>query len=56
MRRQYQNGNGFSTYDTATPAFMLRYGVRWSGMYAGLGVRGECLGRSPTEIENNGGY
>ena len=55
MRRQYQNGNGFSTYDTATPAFMLRYGVRWSGMYAGLGLRADAFARSQTEIEYNDG-
>lgn len=55
MRRQYQNGNGFSTYDTATPAFMLRYGVRWSGMCAGLGLRADAFARSQTEIEYNDG-
>ena len=55
MRRQYQNGNGFSTYDTATPEFMLRYGVRWSGMYAGLGLRADAFARSQTEIEYDDG-
>ena len=55
MRRQYQNGNGFSTYDTATPEFMLRYGVRWSGMYAGLGLRADAFARSQTEIAYDDG-
>lgn len=55
MRRQYQNGNGFSTYDTATPEFMLRYGVRWSSMYAGLGLRADAFARSQTEIEYDDG-
>lgn len=55
MRRQYQNGNGFSTYDTATPEFMLRYGVRWSGMYAGLDLRADAFARSQTEIEYDDG-
>lgn len=55
MLRQYQNGNGFSTYDTATPEFMLRYGVRWSGMYAGLGLRADAFARSQTEIEYDDG-
>lgn len=55
MRRQYQNGNGFSTYDTATPEFMLRYGIRWSGMYAGLGLRADAFARSQTEIEYDDG-
>ena len=28
MRRQYDNGTGFKTYDTATPELMARYGMR----------------------------
>lgn len=55
MRRQYQNGNGFSTYDTATPEFMLRYGVRWSGMYAGVGLRTDVFARSQTATEYDDG-
>ena len=55
MRRQYQNGNGFSTYDTATPEFMLRYGVRWSGMYAGVGLRTDIFARSQTATEYDDG-
>ena len=55
MRRQFQNGDGFSTYDTATPEFMLRYGVRWSGMYAGVGLRTDVFARSQSEIEYDDG-
>ena len=55
MRRQFQNGDGFSTYDTATPEFMLRYGVRWSGMYAGVGLRTDVFARSQTATEYDGG-
>lgn len=55
MRRQYQNGNGFSTYETATPEFMLRYGVRWSGMHAGVGLRTDVFARSQTVTEYDDG-
>ena len=55
MRRQFQNGDGFSTYDTATPEFMLRYGVRWSGMYAGVGLRTDVFARSQTATEYDDG-
>ena len=55
MRRQFQNGDGFSTYDTATPEFMLRYGVRWSGMYAGVDLRTDVFARSQTATEYDDG-
>ncbi len=55
MRRQFDNGDGFSTYNTATPVFMLRYGVRWSGMYAGVGLRTDVFARSQTATEYDGG-
>lgn len=55
MRRQFDNGDGFSTYNTATPEFMLRYGVRWSGMYAGVGLRTDVFGRSQTATEYDDG-
>lgn len=55
MRRQFDNGDGFSTYNTATPEFMLRYGVRWSGMYAGVGLRTDVFARSQSEIEYDDG-
>ena len=46
MRRQYDNGEGFKTYDTATPAIMARYGVRWNGEYDGIGIRTDVYARS----------
>ena len=55
MRRQFDNGDGFSTYDTATPEFMLRYGVRWNGMYDGLGLRADMFARSQTATEYDDG-
>lgn len=55
MRRQFDNGNGFSTYDTATPEFMLRYGVRWNGLYDGLGLRADMFARSQTATEYDDG-
>lgn len=51
MRRQYDDGAGFSTYDTATPEFMLRYGVRWNGMFDGLGLRADMFARSQTATD-----
>lgn len=30
MRRKYDDGSGFTTYDTATPEFFGRYGVRYA--------------------------
>lgn len=30
MRRQYDDGNGFKTYDTATPEWSGRYGIRYA--------------------------
>lgn len=55
MRRQFENGDGFSTYDTATPEFMLRYGVRWNGMYDGLGLRADMFARSQTATDYDDG-
>ena len=55
MRRQFDNGSGFSTYDTATPEFMLRYGVRWNGMYDGLGLRADMFARSQTSTDYDDG-
>lgn len=55
MRRQFDDGSGFSTYDTATPEFMLRYGVRWNGMYDGLGLRADMFARSQTSTDYDDG-
>lgn len=48
MRRQFNDGQGFSTYDTATPALTARYGVRWSGALQGLNIRTDAYARSQT--------
>lgn len=50
-RRQYDDGQGFSTYDTATPALTARYGVRWSGELRGLNIRTDAYARSQTATE-----
>lgn len=42
MRRKFEEKGGFSTYDTATPTASARYGVRWSGERAGLGLRADA--------------
>ncbi len=46
MRRQYDYGTGFTTYDTATPEWMARYGVRWSGEIQSLDIRADFYARS----------
>ena len=46
MRRQFDDGLGFKTFDSATPEFMARYGVRWTGEYQGLGLRSDLYARS----------
>ena len=51
MRRQYDDGAGFTTYDTATPELMARYGVRWTGEYDGLALRTDVYARSLTETK-----
>ena len=51
LRRQYDDGAGFKTYDTATPELMARYGVRWTGEYDGLGLRADVYARSLTETK-----
>ncbi len=51
MRRQYDNGTGFKTYDTATPELMARYGMRWTGEHDGLGLRADIYARSLTETK-----
>lgn len=48
MRRQFDDGSGFKTYDTATPALSARYGVRWKGTAKGLNIRTDAYARSQT--------
>ena len=51
MRRQYDYGTGFTTYDTATPEWMARYGVRWAGEYKSLDLRADFYARSHSATE-----
>lgn len=46
IRRQFDDGQGFKTFDSATPELMARYGVRWNGEYQGLGLRSDLYARS----------
>ena len=47
MRRQYDDGNGWKTYDTATPEWVGRYGVRYAKALAeDLDFRADVYGRS----------
>ena len=47
MRRQYDDGNGWKTYDTATPEWVGRYGVRYAKALAeDLDFRADVFGRS----------
>lgn len=48
MRRQFDHGNGFETYDSGTPELMIKYGLRWSGERAGLGLRSDVYAVSHT--------
>lgn len=49
MRREFDDGNGFSTYDSGTPALTSRYGLRYEGMKAGLGLHMDAYLRSQTK-------
>lgn len=55
MRRQYDNGEGFKTYDSATPEVVARYGVRWTAEYNGLGLRTDVFARSQTATKYDDG-
>lgn len=50
MRRKFEQ-EGKSTYDTATPNVVARYGVRWAGNAEGLGLRADAFARSLTATE-----
>jgi hemoglobin/transferrin/lactoferrin receptor protein len=50
MRRQFKS-DGFKTYDSATPAFFARYGVKWSGNVKEVGLRGDLYARSTTKTD-----
>ena len=50
MRRQYDDGQGWKTYDTATPEWVSRYGVRYAKALAeDLDFRADVYGRSQSE-------
>lgn len=50
MRRRYDDGNNWKTYDTATPAWVGRYGVRYAKALAeDLDFRADVYGRSQSE-------
>lgn len=52
MRREYDNGAGFKTYNTGTPALAGRYGVRWAKAVNPLcDVRLDLYGRSQTAMK-----
>ena len=47
MRRQYDDGDGWKTYDTATPALVGRYGVRYAkALHPQCDFRADIFGRS----------
>lgn len=47
IRRQYDDGNGWKTYDTATPEGVRRYGIRYARALAeDLDFRADVYGRS----------
>ncbi len=50
MRRQYDDGQGWKTYDTATPEWVGRYGIRYARALAeDLDFRADIYGRSQSE-------
>lgn len=55
IRRQYDNGVGFKTYDTATPEIVARYGVRWTGSYDALALRTDLYAHSQTATKYDDG-
>jgi hemoglobin/transferrin/lactoferrin receptor protein len=50
MRRQFKS-DGFKTWDSATPAFFARYGVKWAGTFKEVGLRGDLYARSTTKTD-----
>lgn len=50
MRRQYDDGEGWKTYDTATPEWVSRYGIRYArALTENLDFRADIYGRSQSE-------
>lgn len=48
MRRKFEQ-DGYSTYDSGTPELYGRYGVRWTGRKAGLGLRADVYAVSQSD-------
>ncbi len=47
MRRQYDDGDGWKTYDTATPSLVGRYGLRYAkALHPQCDFRADIFGRS----------
>ena len=46
LRRQYDNGRGYKTYDTGTPQFWARYGVRYRTDWNGYLFRSDVYAMS----------
>ncbi len=47
MRRQYDDGDGWKTYDTATPEWVSRYGIRYAkALSENLDFHADVYGRS----------
>ena len=55
MRRQYDNGQGYKTYKTGTPALWARYGVRWDRDIDGLDVHTDFYAHSQTSSKYDDG-
>ena len=52
LRRQYDDGNGFKTYDTATPEWGSRYGVRYAkALSETVDFHADVYGRSQSPIK-----
>lgn len=48
MRRKFEQDN-ISTYDSGTPEFFGRYGVKWTGTVSGLSLRADAYAVSQSE-------
>ena len=55
VRRQYDNGQGFKTYETGTPLFWARYGVRWNKTINDLAVHTDVFAHTQTASKYDDG-
>lgn len=55
IRRQYDNGQGFKTYETGTPLFWARYGVRWNKTINDLAVHTDVFAHTQTASKYDDG-